>query len=332
MVKATIQSLFDSFTGMKVLIVGDVMIDAYMWGRVERISPEAPVPVISCTRRENRLGGAANVALNVKALGAEAVLCSVIGNDDNGMLYKELMLEEQLSCEGIVEDRLRPTTVKTRMISGNQQLLRVDEETEKPLSPETEKKFIEHVVRLIKDVNFAAVIFQDYDKGVITPEVINAIVQASKEKGLPTLVDPKRRNFENYNGVTLFKPNFKEFTEGLKISVQKTDGNALFEAAKNLHQKEVELVMVTLSEQGVFISNGHVYNTIPAHHREITDVSGAGDTVISVASVCLAAGLEMSKVAAISNLAGGLVCEKLGVVPVHKQKLMEECDRLSVLE
>lgn len=314
-----------------MLIVGDVMIDAYMWGRVERISPEAPVPVISCTRKESRLGGAANVALNVKALGAEAILCSVIGDDDNGTLYKELMLEEELSCEGIVEDRLRPTTVKTRMISGNQQLLRVDEETEKFLSTETEKKFTEHVVRLIKDVNFAAVIFQDYDKGVITTEIIKAVVKASKEKGIPTLVDPKRRNFENYNGVTLFKPNFKEFTEGLKISVQKTDGNALFEAAKNLHQKEVALVMVTLSEQGVFISNGQIYNTIPAHHREITDVSGAGDTVISVASVCLAAGLEMSKVAAISNLAGGLVCEKLGVVPVHKQKLMEECDRLSVL-
>jgi rfaE bifunctional protein kinase chain/domain len=319
---------FASFTQMNILIVGDVMIDAYLWGKVERISPEAPVPVVSCTRSENRLGGAANVALNIKALGANAVLCSVIGKDAKGQIYRELMQNESLSCDGLIESAERPTTVKTRVISGNQQLLRIDEETDKPLKEELETQFIQKALNLIDNTSFAAIIFQDYDKGVITPNVIKAIAHAANAKNIPTLVDPKRRNFDAYANVTLFKPNFKEFTEGLKVDIAKTDSAALFEHAKHLHNKGIALVMVTLSEHGVFISNGAEYEVIPAHHREITDVSGAGDTVVSVASACLAAGLSMTQIAAIANLSGGLVCEKIGVVPINKNKLLEESIRI----
>ncbi len=241
------------------------------------------------------------------------------------------MQSENLTCEGLIEAENRPTTVKTRVISGNQQLLRIDEETDKPLNDNLEKVFIEKVLEIIQNKTLDAIIFQDYDKGVITPNVIKAVAQAAQDKQIPTLVDPKRRNFDAYSSVTVFKPNFKEFTEGLKVDLAKTDSLALFNHAQSLHDKGIELVMVTLSEHGVFISNGKEYKVIPAHHREITDVSGAGDTVVSVASVCLAAGLSMRKVAAIANLAGGLVCEKVGVVPINKSKLAEECLRLNLL-
>jgi D-glycero-beta-D-manno-heptose-7-phosphate kinase len=208
--------------------------------------------------------------------------------------------------------------------------LRVDREMDTPLQASTEARFIDHIIGMLSTTNVSAIIFEDYDKGCITPLVISKVVDEARKRNIPTLVDPKKRNFTAYDRTTLFKPNFKELTEGLKVEASKTDAKSLFDAAKVLHNKGVELVMITLSEAGVFLSNGTEYKVIPAHIRAIADVSGAGDTVISVASLCLAAKLDPFATAAISNTAGGLVCEKVGVVPIDKEVLKEEAAKLVV--
>ena len=324
--KEKLQKVFAQFDGFNVVVIGDAMVDAYMWGKVERISPEAPVPIVACTNQENRLGGAANVALNIQALGATPILCSVVGDDSKGVIIRELLHAENLTDEGIFVDPSRPTTVKSRIISDNQHLLRIDWEKTDNLSPEVEVAFTNHILSIIERHKVDAIVFEDYDKGAITVDLIRRVVEKARAKGIPTLVDPKKRNFTAYNGVTLFKPNYKELVEGLKLDVKKNDFEGIFNAAKYIHrQMDVELVFITLSELGVFISNGNTYDAIPAHMREIADVSGAGDTVISTASLCLAAGLSPGETATIANMAGGLVCEKVGVVPINKQLLLEEC-------
>ncbi len=324
--KEKLQKVFAQFDGFNVVVIGDAMVDAYMWGKVERISPEAPVPIVACTNQENRLGGAANVALNIQALGATPILCSVVGDDSKGVIIRELLHAENLTDDGIFVDPSRPTTVKSRIISDNQHLLRIDWEKTDNLSPEVEVAFTNHILSIIERHKVDAIVFEDYDKGAITVDLIRRVVEKARAKGIPTLVDPKKRNFTAYNGVTLFKPNYKELVEGLKLDVKKNDFEGIFNAAKYIHrQMDVELVFITLSELGVFISNGNSYDAIPAHMREIADVSGAGDTVISTASLCLAAGLSPEETATIANMAGGLVCEKVGVVPINKQLLLEEC-------
>ncbi|MFP4023929.1 MAG: bifunctional heptose 7-phosphate kinase/heptose 1-phosphate adenyltransferase [Thiohalospira sp.] len=328
MEKLDIQSVFDSFNNFNILIIGDVMIDSYMWGKVNRISPEAPVPIIMSTKQENRLGGAANVALNVQALGANPILCAVIGKDTKSRTFYSLLKKRKLTSQGIIEDENRKTTVKTRIIAENQHLLRVDEEVDKALDKDIESSFINHILSILADQPIHAIIFEDYDKGTITPKVIHSIIEYANKKDIPTLVDPKKRNFMEYRDVTLFKPNFKELVEGSKIDIQKGDFKGIYEASRLLHQKlSAKYILVTLSELGVFISNNDYYKTIPAEIRDIADVSGAGDTLIGTASLCLAAGLGPEMIATISNIAGGQVCEKVGVVPVEKEQLLKEVSK-----
>ena len=323
--KTDLTTLLDYFKNHQILIIGDVMIDAYMWGKVERISPEAPVPVVTGTSEENRLGGAANVALNIQSLGAVPILCSVIGNDIRSGIFYNLLDKQGITKTGIVTDESRPTTVKTRIISNHQHLLRVDREIDTPLSPTMEKVFIKNILKILDEKSISAIIFEDYDKGTITPAVIESVVKEANIKNIPTLVDPKKRNFNNYGNTSLFKPNFKELCEGIKIEVNKYQADSIFNAARFLHDtKNIKLVMITLSEAGVFISNGTDFRLIPAHIRDIADVSGAGDTVISVASLCLSAGMDPFSTAAVANMAGGLVCEKVGVVPIDKELLRNE--------
>lgn len=301
------------------------MIDSYMWGKVDRISPEAPVPIIMSTKQENRLGGAANVALNVQALGANPILCSVIGKDSKSKTFHNLLKKRKLTGEGILEDENRKTTVKTRIISDNHHLLRVDEEIDTELDKETETKFINKILTILSDKQVNAIIFEDYDKGCITPEIIKSVVDFANKSNIPTLVDPKKRNFSEYKNVTLFKPNFKELIEGSKIDIKKGDFEGIFEASQKLHSElSAKYLLITLSELGVFISHNSSYQTIPAEIRDIADVSGAGDTLIGTASLCVAAGLDSDLIAGISNLAGGLVCEKVGVVPINKDQLFKE--------
>lgn len=306
------------------------MVDSYMWGKVERISPEAPVPVCTITKKENRLGGAANVALNIAAMGAEPVLCSVVGDDVNGKTLKSLMKKQLLSTDGIIFSKTRLTTTKTRILSGSSQMLRIDEETDVPVNSEEEDIFLKKIFEIIAKKRIDTVIFQDYDKGVITKNIIRSVVNKLKQMNIPVAVDPKKRNFENYQGVTLFKPNLKELKEGLKIdNFEQINPVTLRKAADILHKTyKIEKVFITLSDKGVFIidyaQQPIKHFLLPAHLRTIADVSGAGDSVISVAALCLAIGMNAEDIARISNMAGGLVCESIGVVPVNKDILFKE--------
>ncbi|WP_462281748.1 bifunctional heptose 7-phosphate kinase/heptose 1-phosphate adenyltransferase [Salinivirga cyanobacteriivorans] len=323
----SLAQVFDGFSSKKIFVVGDVMIDSYMWGKTDRISPEAPVPVVSVTDKENRLGGAANVGLNIKAMGAESVLCAIIGDDAQGRIFRELLEKRAMTDKGLMETTDRPTTVKTRVIASSQHLLRVDEEKSEAVSNIIARKFAERTAELMIKEKPDALVFEDYDKGNITPEVIHIIVEKAREMNIPVLVDPKKRNFFAYKNVTLFKPNFKELVEGMKITLEKTDTEAVANAASKLKQKlNAEYVMVTLSEAGVLLTNGESQYTMPAQKREIADVSGAGDTVISVLACCMAGKLNAQKSTVIANIAGGQVCEKVGVVPVDKAQLLAESE------
>ena len=318
------QELFESFSKYSVLIIGDVMVDSYMWGKVERISPEAPVPIVSVEKHENRLGGAANVALNIKSLGGNPILCSIIGDDEKGRIFIDLLEEQEMSNIGIICDKERKTTTKTRIISGNQHCLRIDDEITYTVSEKQEQTIIGQIETIINEQKINAIIFEDYDKGVISPNIISSVVTFATRKSIPVSVDPKKRNFLDYKGVTLFKPNFKELCEGLKVEIKKSDYEAIHENISAFrHEMNIRHLMVTLSELGMIITDGDSFYHVPTHIREVADVSGAGDTVISVATMCLIAGLDATEIARISNIAGGLVCEHAGVVPVDKQKLLQ---------
>ncbi|WP_461639918.1 bifunctional heptose 7-phosphate kinase/heptose 1-phosphate adenyltransferase [Labilibaculum euxinus] len=327
--KIELEQIFESFSKLNVLVIGDVMVDAYVWGKVDRISPEAPVPIVSCVKRESRLGGAANVALNIKSLGASPILCSVIGEDEKGKEFLNLLTEIEEEQYGIVISNKRKTTVKTRFISNNQHLIRVDEEDTHELADEIEAEFIDHIKSLIEKHEIHAIIFEDYDKGVITKNLIDEIVHLANSKAIPVAVDPKKRHYNDYKNVSLFKPNFKEFVEGSNLLLEKGDIHGLFDEAKKFqNEMGIKKLFITLSELGVFISNEKTYEHIPAVVRQIADVSGAGDTVISVAALCLATGMNARQIAAISNLAGGIVCEIPVVVPINKDQLLAESSKI----
>lgn len=320
-----LQSIFSSFNNQKVLIIGDVIIDSYLWGSVDRISPEAPVPILNIKKREDRLGGAANVALNVKALGATPILCSVIGEDLHQDLFYKLLAEADLTNKGIIASNERITTVKTRLIGQHQHLLRIDDEDDSLLAENLSKALISKIQEIINTESISVIIFEDYDKGVINKNMIEAIVNTANQKKIPVVVDPKKRNFLDYKNVQLFKPNLKELKEGLKIDFDHYNHEKLLSAAKTLREKlSCETVMITLSEQGILVHNDNENQISPAHIRTISDVSGAGDTVISVAALGLAAGLNPKQYSELANLAGGLVCEKVGVVPIDKNELFNE--------
>ena len=327
----SLKELFDSFDNLTALIVGDVMIDTYLWGKSSRLSPEAPVPIVNVVKTEKRLGGAANVALNVQALGATPLLCSVIGDDLEGADFERLLEEKQLSTEGIVKSVERVTTTKQRIIAGNQQLLRIDSEQETELSEFEERHLLERYEKLLQ--NSDVVIFEDYDKGVLTEKVISRLIAAAQEKNIPTIVDPKKKNFLSYVGVSLFKPNLKELKEGLKVEFQDANLEAFEHAAATLQQKlQAGNILITLSERGVFCTDGETKTYIDAHKRSISDVSGAGDTVVSIAALCLARQTPLPLLAGLANLGGGLVCEQIGVVPVDKARLYEEAREFNLFE
>lgn len=313
--------LFGKLATKKAIVVGDVMIDSYMIGKVDRISPEAPVPVVSVTDRKYRLGGAANVALNIAAFGAEVYLCSVIGNDSMGQVFRDLLHENNLPYNGIISSENRKTTTKTRVISGGQHLLRVDDEDAAQISDELKEILMFRISQIIENEHIDVLVFEDYDKGLLSPDIIHRITMLCRQNKIKVTVDPKKRNFDAYKYVTMFKPNLKEFCEGCKIDKTK-DIEMLKPYAKEfLQNNNIDILMVTLSENGILICTQKNYVHIPAQIRDIVDVSGAGDTVISVASLLLTASEDIREIARISNLAGGIVCEKVGVVPIDVEML-----------
>ncbi len=318
-----VTKLFQQFTQKRVLVIGDVMLDSYLWGKVHRISPEAPVPIVNVHKREMRLGGAANVALNVLALGATPILCAVVGQDTDSENLDRLLRTHALSNEGILKSASRMTTIKHRIMAGSQQLLRVDSEMDTPISDEDSQRLLQKIEALLPQVQ--VIIFEDYDKGVLTLPLIEAVIHRANAQGIPTVVDPKKRNFLAYRGCTLFKPNLKELREGIQQEIPSGNLDALQAGIRALRaQMPHEATMVTLSEHGVYICNQDEVHHQPAHTREIADVSGAGDTVVSIAALCVACGTTLQHTAALANLGGGLVCESLGVVPIEKEKLLKE--------
>jgi D-glycero-beta-D-manno-heptose-7-phosphate kinase len=318
-----LDELFNQFTKLRVLVIGDVMLDAYVWGRVERISPEAPVPVVNVVRREIRLGGAGNVLLNVQALGAEPIVCSVIGTDAAGDQLHQQLTERGLNCDGLIRSASRITTIKERIIAGTQQVVRVDTETDAYITLDERPQLVERAKSLIPSCH--VVLFEDYDKGVLSREAISEIVAFANASNVPTVVDPKKRHFLDYEHVTLFKPNLKELKEGLKVDFNIDQPGELAHVVTQLKERmHLAGTLITLSERGVYIDFEGAQIHLPAHVRKIADVSGAGDTVISIAACCVALQQSPHRVAAISNLGGGLVCESVGVVPVDKVRLLAE--------
>ncbi|MBC7774480.1 MAG: carbohydrate kinase [Phycisphaerae bacterium] len=323
-------SILQSIENRDVLIVGDVMIDRYLRGAVSRISPEAPVPVVLEKSVEDRLGGAANVALNVQALGSRAFLCSVIGAGEDGEKFMEKLRAHNLPQNGMLKSEKRRTTVKTRILGNHQQMLRIDREDTHDLGSEEENDLLKNVISILNREPIKVIILQDYNKGVLTKYLIQKIINEAKRLDIFTAIDPKKANFFAYKGVNLFKPNLKEVRESSPFPIT-TDEASLQKASDFLREKlGNQYTMLTLSENGLFLDGGTGGKRFPTTPRNIADVSGAGDTVISIAAMGLAAGLDLETVALLSNLAGGQVCELPGVVPVDRNRLEKELANANV--
>jgi len=313
------------FKNKKILIIGDIMLDSYFFGNVERISPEAPVPIVDIINKENKLGGAANVASNIKNLGGTPILCSVIGKDQNGEILLSLLKEQDILINYIYQSKNRITTNKTRIIGNNHQILRIDEEIKEDLKEDSDK-FISLVISAIASEKVDCILFQDYDKGVLNKNIINIIIEKANLLNTSILVDPKKKNFNYYKNIELFKPNFKEFKESINLNI--SDKNELLKKGSIiLHNRGINIIFITLSENGIFISYKKekkiISKIVPTTSRNIVDPSGCGDSVISVVSM-LINDIDIEEITKISNLAGGIACEKVGVVSIDKNRLLKE--------
>ncbi len=321
--------LFHQFTGLKVAVIGDVMLDTYWWGNVDRISPEAPVPVVAVTKKEQRIGGAANVALNVHSLGASVSMISVLGKDEDGDQLTELLKKNGIETKYLVHSEHRITTNKIRIISRNQHMMRLDAEIADDLGKEDEDRLLYRFENYIAAEDPDVVILEDYNKGVLTAAVIKQVIALCKKQGILTAVDPKRKNFFAYEGVGIFKPNLKEIKEGLNMMPESINLSVLKDMHLLLQEKlQHQVSLITLSEKGVFYQQENNGAIIPTHIRSIADVSGAGDTVIAVASLVYAAAKDVKLMAEMANIAGGLVCEEVGTVAIDAGKLLSECKQL----
>ncbi len=322
-------TLFQSFNTLKIGVIGDVMLDTYWWGKVDRISPEAPVPVVAVSKKEQRIGGAGNVALNVASLGAAVNVISIIGDDDEGKQLVSLLKDNKINTDFIISNDERITTNKIRIISRNQHMMRLDAEVTTALTSNAEEILLDTFQKYVAAENPQLVILEDYNKGLLTKNVIEKVIAICKKNNILTAVDPKRKNFFEYKTVDIFKPNLHEVKEGLNILGDVVSEKLLGEMHDLLTEKlQHKISFITLSEKGVFYESGTEKAIIPTHIRSIADVSGAGDTVIAVASVVYAATKNVRLMADIANIAGGMVCEEVGTVAIDKNKLLEECKHL----
>lgn len=321
--------LFQQFSSATIGVVGDVMLDTYMWGAVERISPEAPVPIVSLHHKEQRIGGAGNVALNLQSLGAKAFVVSVTGDDDDAKCLQQLFAGKGINTAYTFKSANRVTTNKTRIISRNQQMMRLDAEITNDLSEADAEDLLRNFRAFAETERPVMVILEDYNKGVLTEAVIQEVIAVCKEAGIPTAVDPKRKNFFAYKGVDIFKPNLKEVKEALNILPTEVDADFLSGIHEMLRQQlHHHTSFITLSEKGVFYQHDAAASLIPSHIRNIADVSGAGDTVIAVAALVYAVTNDAHLMAEVANIAGGLVCEEVGTAAINKERLLHECEIL----
>lgn len=327
----SLEEIVDSFKGKTVLVIGDVMIDSYVHGTTQRISPEAPVPVLNVNRKEKRLGGAANVAMNIQALGATPILCSVVGDDKDGEIFERLLHYQGLPNRGIIRSQNRVTTSKLRILSGSQHLLRIDTEDVHPLFDLDRKSLLHHIKNLCEECDL--IIFEDYDKGTIHPEIIEETVKLAKERNIPVAVDPKHQNLLCYKGTTLFKPSVSELE---KINEKKIDArlaSSLKQVIDDLDKTlEAENYLLTLSGEGIYFQSKNLSNIHKSHAKGVSDISGVDDTVISIAGLCLTLGLELEFIAELANVAGSIVSSYPGVVPISKEELLKEAKGNQILE
>lgn len=311
------------FSAIKILLIGDVMIDHYLYGQINRISAEAPVPIVDIEDEEYRLGGAANVALNLLGLGAKTTLLTMLGDDEVGRKALHLMKENNLKTNHVLTSKLRTTSLKTRIFDDDRQVVRFDREDDADLSKEQEEMLLEELNALLKKEKFNAIILQDYNKGVLTKKIIKQILLITAKLNIPVVVDPKEYNFFEYQQIDLFKPNLKELSDALKIKIDPKNINSLRKAAEELKKKNrFDNLMLTLGPNGIFIyeQNGDSY-IVPSRIIKTADVSGAGDTVVSIAALGLAQKLPLMKVAKLANIAAGKVCKKVGVCPITLKDL-----------
>jgi rfaE bifunctional protein kinase chain/domain len=324
-----LDNLFDRISKMKIAVIGDVMLDTYWWGNVERISPEAPVPVVAVSKREKRIGGAGNVALNIQALGASVALLSIFGDDQDGAELKQLLQENNIDTRFILESKKRITTNKIRIISRNQHMMRLDAETTEDINEYDEEKLNNQIQKYILSEKPDVVILEDYNKGILTKNIIAGTIAFCNQNNVITAVDPKRKNFFCYQNATLFKPNLAEVFAGLNILPEAVSEDLLSDIHSQLTaQLHHSISLVTLSEKGIYYHHENDKNILPAYRRNIADVSGAGDTVIAVAALIYAATKNIGLAAKMSNIAGGIVCEQVGTVAIQKEQLLQECKKL----
>lgn len=316
-----LDQIFEAFNNKRIAVIGDLMLDVYIWGKVARISPEAPVPVVEVQEESYRFGGAANVGMNIKSLGGTPILIGVIGYDREGTIIDALMEENDFHKDGIIYDDERPTTVKTRIIAHSQHVVRIDKEDKRNISEETEAK----ILNFLKENNskIDAIILEDYNKGVLTKNLIHQVIEFARNNNIIITVDPKFDNFFEYKNVTVFKPNRKETEDafGIKLDTEER----VIEACKKLKEKlNPEFLLLTRGEKGMTLfGKDNSIRTIPTRARKVADVSGAGDTVIATLTMALAAGADIEEAATIANLAAGLVCEEVGVVPIDRELLYQ---------
>jgi D-glycero-beta-D-manno-heptose-7-phosphate kinase len=323
MTKKELQQIFMSYTSKNIAVIGDVMLDKYVFGKVERISPEAPVPVIDVQENSIRLGGAANVATNIRSLGGKALLFGIVGNDADAEELKYAMKQEHLAPDYLIVEEKRPTTAKTRVIAQSHHIVRIDSETRRPISAETEERLLSKLKSYIHALH--AIVFEDYNKGVLTRPLIKKVSALAAKHHVPVTVDPKKDNFFEYKHTTVFKPNLKEISDALGKKFSNTDDDAL-KACEMLQKKiKAKNIVLTRSEKGMTIFNGKSATHIPTAAIEVADVSGAGDTVIAALTLSIASGLDCVQSARIANLAAGVVCAEVGAIAVDKKKLFEAC-------
>ncbi len=323
--KDRLDTFFTRFRELRIAVVGDVMLDRYIWGSVNRISPEAPVPVVDVERETEHPGGASNVALNIRSLGAEPLMFGVVGNDAGADGVRRLFEEENISRSHLVTDPSRPTTVKTRIIAHSQHVVRIDYERRQEISREVEDEILARLEAAMKDIH--GVILQDYNKGMMSERIITETIRLARQANVLVTVDPKFRNFFAYAGADVFKPNRQETANALGTILASEQDFA--RAAREIKGRlRCGNVLLTLGEQGMLLlDESDSVHRVGTRARKVADVSGAGDTVISTLTVALAGGADILEAASLANLAGGLVCEEVGIVPIDRERLYREALR-----
>ncbi len=316
------EQITSQYSEKSILVIGDLMIDAYLWGIAERISPEAPVPIVHIQETNENPGGAGNVVANLRKLGAQVTIIGVVGDDIHGEKLVNLFDQNGVDSSGILKDKSRPTSVKTRVIAHGQQVVRIDQESLEHYSINLYKSLKTMTSEMIK--NFDAVIIEDYNKGLFTPDFIQHIITTCNAENIPVYVDPKKQNIEAFRNVRLFKPNFPEFLNCISEEFEETRFQEL--GMKLRDSMNVELLMVTRGKDGIALFSEEGLNTIPTKARRVHDVSGAGDSVISTFTLSDLSGASATEAVVLANYAAGKVCEEVGVVPISLEKLSEILD------